>query len=73
MPRKRKLWKVTRGWDQGVSVDASSVERPESRVKAYEIYVANNRRARTHDFSQVWVDERNGQGWELYETIRHDQ
>lgn len=72
MPNKRKLWRVTQGWNAGPSTDPTNIARPESMSKAYGVYVANNQRARTHDFTQVWVDERDGQGWQLYETIMHD-
>jgi hypothetical protein len=62
----RKLWKVTQIGFPDV--------RPESKVKAYDIYVANARatyrmgtwRGR---YVEVYVDERDGRGWQLYERI----
>jgi len=79
----RKLWKVTQGFTNGLEVDPSTVQRPESKAKVYDIYVPNNVReaqARmavgnfgrlTYDHTDVWVDERDGHGWQLYERIEH--
>lgn len=69
MAQRKKLWRVTSGWTYGLKVDPSSVQRPESRSKAYAIHVPNAQAARTHSHVQVWVDERDGTGWQLYETI----
>lgn len=68
---RRKLWRVTAGWVNGRDIDPSATQRPESRIKAYTIHVRNNQAAGVHDQSQVWVDERDGRGWQLYETITH--
>lgn len=71
----RKLWKVVH--------IGGRTERPESKVKAYDIYVANARGAfRAHmarggsaglggpgRFVEVWVDERDDHGWQLYERV----
>jgi hypothetical protein len=66
----RKLWKVTRGWASGIQEDPSTVERPESKAKVFDIYVPNAIRSRSsHDFIDVWVDERDGHGWRLYKRI----
>jgi hypothetical protein len=63
-PRARKLWKVTCG---------TLTFRPESKAKAYDIYVANCRGIRhpdrVRDYAEVWVDERDGRGWQLYERV----
>ena len=81
MARLRKLWRVTQGFDDGLNVDPSTVVRPESQAKAYSVYVHHNvveagaaRDAghHSHDFTDVWVDERDGRGWQWYERIRHD-
>lgn len=66
----RKLWKVTQGF-AGMSVDPSTEQHPESKAKVYAIYVHNNEDARTHDHTDVWVDERAGHGWQHYERIEH--
>jgi hypothetical protein len=66
----RKLWRVTKGWHTGLSIDPSTIDRPESKAKAFDIYVPNAIGARTgHDFVDVWVDERDGTGWQLYKRI----
>lgn len=72
MSQRRKLWRVTSGWTYGRKVDPDSVVRPESRAKAYSVHVAEAQRVRTHSFVQVWVDTRDGSGWQLYETIQID-
>jgi hypothetical protein len=60
----RKLWKVEIGdYEGGIQMAA----RPESKAKAYDIYVANA--AGVYDYAEVWVDERDGRGWQLYERI----
>lgn len=83
MAKLRTLWKVTQGFTNGLDVDPSTVQRPESKAKVYDIYVPNNIRAAqtqraagcdgpwTYDHTQVWVDHREGHGWQLYETIPH--
>ena len=72
MSQRRKLWRVTSGWTYGRKIDPGSVVRPESMAKAYRIHVENAHRAKTHSFVQVWFDERDGCGWQLYETIPVD-
>lgn len=67
--RPRTLWKVYAGATVGNRHIQLDVWRPESKVKAYGIYVENNRH--TYDWSEVWVDERDGVGWRLYERIEH--
>jgi hypothetical protein len=70
MMAARKLWKVTRGWRGGLTVDPATVERPESKAKVFDIYVPNAiRSGSSHDFIDVWVDERDGTGWRLYKRI----
>ena len=83
MPKLRKLWKGTQGWanpHEGPAVHPPSVQRPESMAKVYSIYIPNNvavaqsRRQRgqdAYDHTDVWVDERDGRGWQLYERIQH--
>jgi len=60
----RKLWKVEHG---------DRVWRPESKVKAYNIVqaqAANHQCARFKlHIIRIYVDERDGQGWQLYEAI----
>jgi hypothetical protein len=71
----RKLWKVTFG-------RSGRYVRPESKAKTYEIYVPNARgdyrfaleygtpeHAEQLRHITVWVDERDGQGWQRYEDI----
>jgi hypothetical protein len=83
MPKPWKLWKVTQGWGtgRGPSLDLTTEQRPESKAKVYAIYVPNNvnnalvriraGRGDAYDHSDVWVDERDGHGWRLYERVRH--
>lgn len=70
MAKLRKLWKVTQGFAD-MPVDPSTEQRPESKAKVYDIYVRNNEDARTHDHTDVWIDEREGHGWQHYERIEH--
>jgi hypothetical protein len=73
MSAKRKLWKVT---------TATDTFRPESQAKVYSIYIPNERvswslrnpelQAQTRDV-HVWVDERDGNGWQLFEKINLSQ
>lgn len=71
MANLRKLWKVTQGVNDGVRTDPATVQRPESQAKVYQIYVPNNVNAGTHDFTDVWVDERDGRGWRPYDQVQH--
>lgn len=65
MATPRKLWKVV----VGDSRDGMQMTfRPESKAKAYGIYVANA--AGVYDQAEVYVDERDGRGWQLYERIQ---
>lgn len=84
MAKLRKLWKVTQGWHEGPDYDfrPDFIRHPESGAKVYSIYVPNNVRAARaathlgqphHDFSDVWVDERDGRGWQRYERIQHTE
>lgn len=82
MARPRTLWKVTQGFTNGLDVDPSTEQRPESKAKVYAIYVPNNVNGALakqhlgqgcHDFTTVWVDERDGKGWQLYERIEHER
>lgn len=72
----RKLWKVV--------MPNGAIERPESKVKAYGIHVANARAyyqqaAERHGrgmravrplrIVEVYVDDRDGTGWQLYERV----
>jgi hypothetical protein len=59
---KRKLWKVERG---------GKVWRPKSQVMAYRIvHGETGNWVRTQDpIIRVYVDERDGQGWRLYEVL----
>lgn len=64
MAAPRRLWKVEIGdHDEGVQMTA----RPESKAKAYGIYVANA--AGVYDYADVLVDNRDGHGWQWYERI----
>jgi hypothetical protein len=83
VPKKRTLWKVTQGFTSGPEVDPASVQRPESKAKVYSIYVPNNVRAAqaqravggdgpwTYDHTDVWCDERDGNGWQPFERVEH--
>ena len=68
-PKPRKLWRVTQGTHGGPEVDPRTERRPESMAKVYAVYLPNAARRRTHDFMDVWVDERDGYGWRLYERV----
>jgi hypothetical protein len=82
MAKLRTLWRVTQGFPGG-QTDPTTEVRPESKRKVYEIYVPNNIAnaqartvtgdfgRRTYSFTEVWVDERDGHGWQLYERIEH--
>jgi hypothetical protein len=64
----RKLWAT-----QFVQVPGSEKRRHESKVMAYR-YVDNDRAnwqcgALRSPFVHVFVDERDGRGWKLYEKI----
>lgn len=74
MPREiperklRKLWSTTVD-----AVPAASRRRHESRASAYR-YVENDRRnwlcgALRGSRVTVWVDERDGRGWRMYERL----
>lgn len=58
----RKLWKVERG---------DLIWRPESQAKAYAIVrtEATNWVQTQIPIVRVYIDERDGQGWQLYEVI----
>jgi hypothetical protein len=64
--RRRKLWSTT-------YMGSPQRRRHESRAEAYR-YVENDRRnwlagALRWSAVNVWVDERDGQGWQHYERI----
>jgi hypothetical protein len=63
----RKLWKIT--WPEV----PRSVERPESQAAAYRYVRAQAANwqcdALRSPLLNVYVDERDGQGWQLYERI----
>lgn len=68
----RKLWKTVQGWktSDGVEHDKNTEARPESKAEVYDICVWNFARdPRSHNVIDVFVDERDGAGWELYERI----
>lgn len=69
MSPRKKLWKVSCGWTYGRKVDPDSVRSVPSKLAAYA-EVAAAEEARAHSFAQVWVDERDGRGFLLYETIQ---
>lgn len=64
---KRKLWKITGQFSQ------EQLYRPESKVMAYR-YIDNDRAnwqagALRSPYRTVWVDERDGRGWQVWERI----
>ena len=74
--RARKLWKIVYG--------DGETDRPESKAKVYSLYLTNERvryqtrvercgvdhpRAKLRRFVEIWIDERQGRGWELYERV----
>jgi hypothetical protein len=66
--RKAKLWKI-RQKTKGCTYEC----RPESKVKAYR-WVRNELAnwlcgAVPTPFVEVWVDDRDGNGWRLYERV----
>lgn len=65
MRGRRKLWMVV--WDE----HPDQRDRPESKASAYR-YVhthAANYRQGKNPYVTVYVDERDGQGWQTYEVI----
>lgn len=70
--KKANLWKVIHRRKGG-----QWVERPESKAKVYryiEAEVANWLCGALPDpYVEVWVDERDGHGWRLYERINLDE
>ncbi len=73
MAKLRKLWSTTQG-PEASSVAELKRRRHESRSRAYG-YVDNDAGnyacGSRYSFTDVWVNERDGHGWRLYERIEH--
>lgn len=72
--KPRRLWSTTQG-PEASSVVESQRRRHESQAEAYR-YVQNdatNYAARSgtgYTYTDVWVDERDGRGWQHFERVQ---
>lgn len=69
MAKLRKLWSTTRG-PESSSIQEMYRKRHESRAAAYRQVREEWRRGFAEtDYVNVWVDERDGHGWQHFEQV----
>ena len=74
MPKPRKRWATVRGPNPGMDVTPDDGRRHGSRAAAYR-YVrhdsVNYAGGSAYSHTDVWVDERDGRGWQLDKHVDH--